>query len=148
MSRESRYLAKLKRYWTLKLDRRSEIVNRFAQGGFNPGDCTLPNLELVAACSLMIAHKPIHEVLASIEILTNECIDPIFTDEFFTQYQAEIQALERAGLRAHSRKLRKLGHAIATGRPAKPWQRKWSHDISGKLTAAIRDEPFLPQRGW
>lgn len=143
----SKYPEKLKRYWNLKLKGRTELVDRFLQGCLQLCDCKLSTNELVAACSLMIVQKQLYEVLASIEILANECVDPIFTDEFFVRYQAEIQAMERAGWRTQARKMRKLGHAIAAGFGAKSWQGKWSQETSRQLAAAIRDEPFLPQRG-
>jgi hypothetical protein len=147
MLKESRLLVKLKRHWTLKLDGNSDIVDRFSLGGFHPGDSSLSTTELIAGCSLMAARKPTYEILEAIEILVNECVTPIFTDEFFVQFQAVIQEMECAGLRAHGRKLRKLGHAIAARQRVKYWQQRWSNEISRKLTDAIRDEPFLPQRG-
>ena len=147
MAKESRSISKLKRLWTLKLDGHSDFVDRFALGSFHPGDSSLPTTELVAACSLMAAYKPIHEILESIELLANECVVPIFTDEFFVQIQEAIREIEGAGLRVCGRKLRKLAHALAARQRAESWQGRWSREMSRKLTDAIRDEPFLPQQG-
>ena len=148
MSKESRLLVRLKRHWSTKFNGRSEFVDRFAMGRFQIRDDTLSATEIIGACSLMAAQMPIYEILGSLETLANESVAPIFTDEFFIQFHQVILELERAGWREHSRKMRKLGHAIATCQYAKSWQQQWAQEINQKLESAIHDEPFLPQRGW
>jgi hypothetical protein len=147
MTKQSRLLMKLKRYWAAKLENHPDAIDQLSKRGFLPTDCSISPLELVAVCSLLTERKPIHEVIESIMIYTVECISPAFTSDYFIQLDETIREIELAGLRSHARDLRKLGKVVATMQSARGWKDHWEHDTDRRLKSAIQNEPFLPQQG-
>ena len=147
MTKQSRLFMKLKKYWATKLESHPDEIDRLLERSFRPTDCTKSPLELVAASSLLAARKPIHKVIESIKFYSLECETPALGADYFVQLEETIREFELAGLRSHARDLRKLGKVVATMLSAKDWKDKWSHDIDRRLSSAIRDEPFLPQKG-
>jgi hypothetical protein len=83
MVRGSKHIDKLNGYWRKRLQCENDTVDRILQMGLLPADCDRSPVELVAACSLMIAKNPIHEVLHSIDFYSNECGAPGFDEIFF-----------------------------------------------------------------
>ncbi|OGO21016.1 MAG: hypothetical protein A2Z14_12690 [Chloroflexi bacterium RBG_16_48_8] len=147
MARHSRLLNELNRYWNEKLEGRGDLVERLTERDVLPQECSSSPVELVAACSLLTARKPIHEVLKSVACFSPECDAPGFDDDFFQQLQATLRDFEIAGLRSYSRKPRKVGLAIVGMHHAKDWQEHWSRETKRKPESAIRDKPFYPQPG-
>ena len=147
MVRQSRLINKLNGYWLKRLQGRRDLVERIRQIGLLPVNCERSPVELVAACSLMIAKKPIHEVLKSIELYSIECDAAGFDEAFFQELHSTLRDFELTGLRSHARKLRKVAQAMANMSGAKNWQEHWSREGRRKLESAIKDEPFYPQQG-
>jgi hypothetical protein len=129
------------------LDGREDLIDRCLEKDvLLQGGCK-STVELVATCSLLTARKPTHEVLKSVAFFSNESDTPGINEDFFQQLQAAIHDFELAGLRSYSRKLRKVGLAIAEMHDAQQWQEQWAQETKRKLESAIRDEPFYPQQG-
>jgi hypothetical protein len=147
MVRQSRLIKKLKEYWRKRLQGAGDLVERIFQMGLLPVDCDRSTVGLVAACSLLTAKIPIHEVLKSIERYSIECDDGGFDEAFFQELHSTLRDFELVGLRSHARKLRKVGQAMAGLYGAKNWQVHWSRERRRKLESAIKDEPFYPQQG-
>jgi len=137
----------LYRFWKTRLPEQEDLFARFMQVGITPQDHHLGPIELVCACSLMLETRTIYDVYRSIDRLNNESIEPKVDEEFFIQLNGTIADMERAGLRSQARELRKLGQGLATAQRNPTWQSQWKEESEGVTSAAIKDEPFLPQKG-
>jgi len=144
---QSRLINTLQGHWKRKLGGRDEWIEQILQMGMIPFGSENSPIELVAACSLLAAKKPLHEVIDSIERYSTDSVAPGFDGAFFQELQSTLKELELAGLRSHTHKLRKVGQAIASMQGAEGWQEHWSRERYQKLTSAIKDEPFYPQQG-
>jgi hypothetical protein len=147
MAGQSRLINTLQDHWKKKLEGREEWMEQILQTGGIPFTSENSPTELVAACSLLAARKPLHEVILSIERYSTESVTPGFDQVFFQELQSTLKELELAGLRSHTRKLLKVGQAIANLHRAKDWQAHWSHVRNQNMASAIKDEPFYPQQG-
>lgn len=139
--------SRLYRFWKTRTPGQEDLLERFLRIGITPQDHPLGPLELVCACSLMLETRTTYAVYQSIDWLNNESIENRVDEEFFIQLDETIADLERAGLRAQARKLRKLGQGLASTQRNPTWQSRWEKETRGVASAAIKDEPFLPQRG-
>ncbi|MEW5872711.1 MAG: hypothetical protein AB1894_25860 [Chloroflexota bacterium] len=137
----------MKQFWSGRLPNREALIERLAETGLLPTDAQLTPLELVCGCSLMVESKTTFEALEAIAALANESVEAKFDEAFFEQFQSSLDAIHLAGMRAQARKLRKLGLGIATMQREERWQGRWDKENKERLEAAIRDEPFLPQKG-
>jgi len=138
---------RLNKYWTRKLPSQEKNLPRYAKTGLLPQDHHLSNLEIICAISMMAENKTIHEVHRAIELFRNESTEEQIDDPFLEKLQETIEELDGGGMRSQARKLRKIGHGIATMQNNSVWETHWSGEIDKKRSSAIKDEPFLPQKG-
>jgi hypothetical protein len=121
-------------------------IERFVTIGLSTQDFKLAPLELVCACSLMLESKANYDLLRSLDMLRRESTEVLLDEAFFQQLDETIQDLEMSGLHDQARKLRKLGQEIVFMQHETNWQARWGDESDKRLTSAIKDEPFLPQR--
>ena len=140
-------LRRLARYWENRLSDHELPIERFVTIGLSAQDFKLAPLELVCACSLMLESKANYDLLLTLDLLRSESTEVLLDEAFFQQLDETIQDLEMSGLRDQGRKLRKLGQRIASMQHETHWQARWGDERNRRLTSAIKDEPFLPQRG-
>ena len=138
---------RVKRFWLARLPGQEALVMRFASAGVLPQDHGLALLELVCACSLMVESRTVYAALQAVERLENDSIELVFGEPFFVQLQQSLAEMQRAGLRAQARRLRKLGQGIAVMQDQGEWAARWRAEMGQNLVSAIKDEPFLPQQG-
>jgi hypothetical protein len=138
---------RLERFWGIRLPNREKLFERFKRVGLLPQDYKLNPLELVCVCSLMVEYKTIYDVYQSIDRLKNESIESKFGEAFFKQMKETTAEMEMAGMRAQARKLRKVGQGMASIQGEETWQTNWKREAIEKQVSAIKDEPFLPQKG-
>ena len=138
---------RLKKYLSLKLPHMENSFGRFAEAGLLPQDWRLTDHEIVCACSMMLERKDLHDVHQAFYSFCNECSERSLAESFFLELQNTISDLDRNGLREQSRKLKKLGHGVATMINNRGWQSSWGKELDLMRASAITDEPFLPQKG-
>ena len=138
---------RLKDYWNRRLPGSEDQIERFAKVGLLPQDTNLSTVELVCACSLMLEKATIFEALGKIDRYRVESIAEPFGAEFYNLLADEIVEMERMGMRSMARKLRKFGHQMAMDQKEIAWSKQWQKETTEKDVSAIKDEPFLPQRG-
>ena len=138
---------RLNAFWIRKLPLHEDQFIRFSKTGLLPQDFNLSDLEIICALSIMSERKTIHEVLQAVDQFRNETTISRFNEAFLEKIQATIEELESKGLRSHARNLTKLGHGIARMQNQSSWETHWSGELDKKRISAIKDEPFLPQKG-
>lgn len=138
---------RLKEYWERRLPKQKQQIERFSTVGLLPQDISLKEVELVCACSLMIERKTIHEVFQAIDRYRDESTKTPFEEGFFSEVRETLVEMERRGMRSQARRLRKIGQGIAQMQNETEWVLHWRKESERRKISAIKDEPFLPQRG-
>ena len=137
----------LKEYWGRRFPEQEQLTDRFSKVGLLLKDTNLAADVLVCACSLMVERRTIYEVHQAIDAYRRECIKSPFGESFFEELKVTIAELERGGMRSQAQRLRKLSQGIAKMQNETEWEKHWGREADRKRISAIKDEPFLPQRG-
>jgi hypothetical protein len=138
---------KLKKFWMKKISLPEEEFQRFSRVGLIPQDYRLSDLEIICAISLMAQKKNVHQVQEAIERFRDETIEPRFNEEFLALFHETISEMEKSGMRSLVRTLRKIGRNMAAMQGSGRWKESFNMKLHSKSLSALRDEPFLPQKG-